>query len=156
MDTACQNNHPHLNLHVRGSSHLKCQTCKMNCLQKPNWETSIAPKFQTISTGEEKELTLNCGRNLYKISHFILATPLLLLALQGYIPFVIWTAAAGLWSLLIPGQRDSTENLWSLGRSRSKYSAMPNTKPITTWLIIGLFFYRAHSLQTNPLFEKTV
>lgn len=34
MDTACQNTNPHLNLHIRDILHLKCQTCKMDCLQK--------------------------------------------------------------------------------------------------------------------------
>lgn len=54
MDTACQNNHPHLNLHVRDISHLKCQTCKMDCLQKLNWKTSIAPTFRLLAQGKKR------------------------------------------------------------------------------------------------------
>lgn len=54
MDTACQNNNPHLNLHVREILHLKCQTCKMDCLQKPIRGTSIVLNFRVLTQGKKK------------------------------------------------------------------------------------------------------
>lgn len=54
MDTACQNNNPHLNLHVTDILHLKCQTCKMDCLQKPTRGASIVLKFRVLTWGEKR------------------------------------------------------------------------------------------------------
>lgn len=96
MDIACQNNNPHLNLHIRDSLHLKCQTCKMDCLQKLIQGTSIVLNFRVLTWEKKKEPTLNCTRNLYKIWHFVLAISLPLFALQGRIPFVTWTTIADL------------------------------------------------------------
>jgi len=49
MDTACQNNNPQLNLHIRDILQLKCQTCKIDCLQKPMWGTSIVLNFRVLT-----------------------------------------------------------------------------------------------------------
>lgn len=54
MDTACQNNNPHLNLHVRDILHLKCQTCKMDCLQKLIRGTSIVLNFKVLTWKKKK------------------------------------------------------------------------------------------------------
>lgn len=153
MDTACQNNHPHLNLHVRGSSHLKCQTCKMNCLQKPNWETSIAPKFQTISTGEEKELTLNCGRNLtlYSCYSFTAACtsrlhPLCHLDCSSQALILADTRTQRFhWKPLVP---------WEIQEQVFSYAKHKTNHNVTNYW--SFLLQSTQSLQTNPLFEKTV
>lgn len=52
MDTVCQNNNPHLNLHIRDILHLKCQTCKWRPAEGDAGNINCS-EFQSINVGRK-------------------------------------------------------------------------------------------------------
>lgn len=135
MDTACQNNNPHLNPHVTDILHLTCQTCKMDCLQKPARGTSIVLKFRVLTWGEKKDPTLKC-RNQKSLQNLTLCSFYFFTFVSTSRPRPLCHLAHNSWCDILWCTLDTAAHEWPPGVRDSSWSflaRLSRIKPLSVF-----------------------